>query len=72
MMKNSIVPHTHRWGSLCFSTALLAMGLAGQAMAQETGETASAGVLEEVIVTATKRAENIQDIAVSITARFFQ
>lgn len=37
-------------------------------MAQEAEESASASVLEEVIVTATKRAENIQDIAVSITA----
>ena len=31
-------------------------------------EYSDAGLLEEVIVTATKRAENIQDIPVSITA----
>lgn len=37
-------------------------------MAQDADESASAGALEEIIVTATKRAENIQDIAVSITA----
>ena len=67
-MKNSIAPHINRWGPLCFSTALLALGLSGQALAQDAEETATAGVLEVVIVTATKRAENIQDIAVSITA----
>lgn len=67
-MKNSKTPHSTRWSPLCFSTALLALGLGGQAMAQDADESAAAGTLEEVIVTATKRAENIQDIAVSITA----
>jgi iron complex outermembrane receptor protein len=68
MMKNIQNPHITRWGPLCFSTALLALGLSGQALAQDTEESASSSALEEVIVTATKRAENIQDIAVSITA----
>ena len=67
-MKNLNSPHVTRWGPLCFSTALLALGLSGQAMAQDADDSVSAGALEEVIVTATKRAENIQDIAVSITA----
>jgi iron complex outermembrane receptor protein len=37
-------------------------------MAQDASEYSDAGVLEEVVVTATKRAEYIQDIPVSITA----
>ena len=49
-------------------SVLLASAMCGQVMAQEAGDESAAGALEEVIVTATKRAENIQDIPVSITA----
>ena len=45
--------------TLAFSTSLLALGLAMPVAAQ---------VQDEVIVTATKRAENIQDVPISITA----
>jgi iron complex outermembrane receptor protein len=56
-------------GSLCSSlVVLLISSPLGSAMAQDASEYSDAGVLEEVIVTATKRAENIQDIPVSITA----
>jgi iron complex outermembrane receptor protein len=49
-------------------TSILAFALTGHALGQQTAEAEDAGLLEEVIVTATKRAENIQDIPVSITA----
>jgi iron complex outermembrane receptor protein len=45
-----------------------ALAFSGQALAQQTAGEEDLGLLEEVIVTATKRAENIQDIPVSITA----
>ncbi len=58
-----------RAGILCSSLAvLLVSSVGGQVMAQDDSEYSDAGVLEEVIVTATKRAENIQDIPMSITA----
>jgi iron complex outermembrane receptor protein len=59
----------HRPGFLyCLVFLLIAVVSAGSALAQDESEEAAAGTLEEVIVTATKRAENIQDIPVSITA----
>jgi iron complex outermembrane receptor protein len=65
-MKHSNTQRVFRAGFLCSSIfALLVLSLGGQAMAQDDYE---AGVLEEVIVTATKRAENIQDVPISITA----
>lgn len=44
--------------------SLLVLGLAGAARAQDAAETA----LDEVIVTAQKRAENLQDVPISIAA----
>ena len=68
-MNNSNVPLVFRAGFLCSSLAVLLLAsLSGQVMAQDDSEYSDAGVLEEVIVTATKRAENIQDIPISITA----
>jgi len=68
-MNNSNTPLVSRAGILCSSLAvLLVSSVGGQVMAQDDSEYSDAGVLEEVIVTATKRAENIQDIPISITA----
>ena len=68
-MNSFNTPLVSRAGFLCSSIAvLLVLSLSGPVMAQDDSEYSDAGVLEEVIVTATKRAENIQDIPVSITA----
>ena len=68
-MNNSNTPLVFRAGFLCSSMVfLLVSSVSGQALAQDDSEYSDAGVLEEVIVTATKRAENIQDIPISITA----
>jgi iron complex outermembrane receptor protein len=52
------------WAGLPMATAILS--IAPQAMAQE--QAADTGVLEEVIVTAQKRQENLQNVPLSITA----
>ena len=49
------------------TTALMALALGGPVQAQDAADTNTVAALEEVIVTATERVENIQDIPVSIT-----
>src|SRR6187402_274456 len=56
----------HRVGRISSCIALL---LALPALGQESTEPGSGRVrLEEVVVTATKRSENLQDVAVAVTA----
>ncbi len=68
-MNISNTQHVFRTGLLHSSlVVLLICSFSGQAMAQDASDASDAGILEEVIVTATRRAENIQDIPISITA----
>ena len=68
-MKNFIAPLSGRLGTFClFSSMFILAATSGQVLAQDNSANSDSNTLEEVIVTATKRAENIQDIAVSITA----
>jgi iron complex outermembrane receptor protein len=52
---------------LAVITSIVSLSASGYVYAQND-QGASAGVLEEVIVTATRREESIQDIAISVTA----
>ncbi|GAB7552326.1 TonB-dependent receptor [Novosphingobium sp. 11B] len=52
----------------CVSICALAVGLTSPAFAQESQDTASQGGLHEIIVTATKRSENLQDVPVAVSA----
>jgi iron complex outermembrane receptor protein len=54
--------------TLVFSSTFAAAALAQEAAAPAQQAPASAKVLQEVIVTAQKRAQNIQDVPISITA----
>src|SRR5206468_7530211 len=55
------------WAGRVSSYAALALSI--PALAQESGEERSGPIrLEEVVVTATKRSESLQDVAVAVTA----
>jgi len=58
---------TRLWAGRVSSCAALALSI--PALAQESGEERSGPIrLEEVVVTATKRSESLQDVAVAVTA----
>lgn len=56
--------------SLCTAVAVSALALAAPALAQDEGasEEASSGGIGEIVVTAQKRAQNLQDVPIAITA----
>lgn len=53
--------------STAVGSVLLALGCAGSARAQAEPQ-ADAGVVQEVVVTAQRRAQNLQDVGISVTA----
>lgn len=53
---------------LVSSTALLAMGIASQASAQEQAAEPDGRDANEIIVTANKRSENLQNVPISVSA----
>ena len=67
-MNNSLAKYArkNRFSFVSF-ISLLTLTLSSVVTAQDASDEAT-GLLEEVIVTATKRAENIQDVPMSITA----
>lgn len=65
MNKNIIIPKSRNKLYLAVITSLITFSFANTGVAQDD-ESYSAGVLEEVIVTATKRSENLQDVPISI------
>jgi iron complex outermembrane receptor protein len=68
MMNNSLAKYTRKFRlSFVSFISLLTLTLSSVVTAQGASDEAT-GLLEEVIVTATKRAENIQDVPMSITA----
>ena len=59
----------HRTLALLLCVAALGLGAAEPSAAQQTAATATTGVgLEEVIVTAQKRAQNSQDVGIALSA----
>jgi iron complex outermembrane receptor protein len=65
MNKNTVIPGSRNKLYLAVITSLISFSFANTGFAQDD-EAYSAGVLEEVIVTATKRSENLQDVPISI------
>lgn len=53
---------------LVSTTAILAVGLSGQANAQEQGAEPELQDPNEIIVTANKRSENLQNVSISVSA----
>ena len=54
--------------SLAYTTALIALAVAAVPAAAATTDPVSANTLEEVVVTATRRSERLQDVPLSVTA----
>jgi len=54
--------------SLYLAVAVSALAVSAPALAQESGEAETTGGIDEIIVTAQKRAQNLQEVPISVTA----
>ena len=63
-MTDRISRRGSRWALTLLTTSMLT-GVAAPALAQTSGDAAQ---LEELVITAQKRSENLQDVPVSVTA----